>query len=40
MVGLHPVVAAADDNVNDHDKKGCKQLPNNVWERKHCRDKG
>ena len=39
MVGLHPVVAAADD-VNDHDNKGCIQLSNNICEKKYCRGKG
>jgi hypothetical protein len=41
MVGLHPAVAAAaDDDVNDHYNKGCKQLSNRKWEKKYCRGKG
>lgn len=39
MVGLHPVVAAADD-VNDHDNKECIQLSNNIWEKKYFTGKG
>jgi len=41
MVGLQLVVfAAADDDVNDHDNKGCIQLSINIWEKKYCRGKG
>jgi len=32
MVGLHPVVAAADD-VNYHENKGRIQLSNNIWDK-------
>ena len=43
MVGLQLVVfaaAAAADDVNDHDNKGCIQLSNNIWEKKILKGQG